>query len=273
MWIFWHWHAPLAGPDPATLLTVAFLDVGQGDALFIESPSGYQVLVDAGPPGRILPALKKVMKWYDRTIDMVIITNPDNDHIGGFVDVFDVYRVDTVLKPGTQKTTEIFTVVEQASVDEHAAIILARAGQVYDLGEGVTLTILFPDYDVSDESANEGSIVARLSYGDIDYLLTGDAPNKILEHVAYVASTTQSSIQSEVLKAGHHGSRTSASETFLAAVAPWMAIISAGKDNKYKHPHSETLDALIKYDVEILGTYEQGTIITTTDGASIFTEK
>lgn len=256
-------------------LTVAFLNVGQGDAIFIESPTGYQMLVDGGPPNTILRELKKVMPWYDRSLDAIVVTNPDQDHIGGFINVLDRYAVSTIYEPGTQKDTEVFTLLENAMVQERAAsgavaeVLLAKRGMNINLGGGAVLEVLFPDRDVSNESANDGSIVARLVYASTTVMLTGDAPDSVLNHVAALASSSPETIQSDILKAGHHGSRTSASDQFIKAVSPEWAVISAGKNNKYKHPHPETVEAYKRNNVPILGTYEKGTIIFTSDGSLI----
>jgi competence protein ComEC len=134
---------------------------------------------------------------------------------------------------------------------------------------GATLKILFPDKDPSNLKSNESSIVIQLSYGDIDFLLTGDAPKSIEEHLVRVYG---SDLESEVLKVGHHGSKTSSSVIFLNTVRPQYAVISAGSENRYGHPSAEVIERLEKYDLEIDSTIEDGSIVFMTDGVSIWKE-
>ncbi|OGG48009.1 hypothetical protein A3D66_03015 [Candidatus Kaiserbacteria bacterium RIFCSPHIGHO2_02_FULL_50_9] len=244
-------------------LTVVFFDIGQGDSIFIESPAGNQVLIDGGPNAKVLQELGKVMPLYDRTIDMLILTNPDQDHFAGFLDVLKQYEIATVMEPGTVGKSQMYPEFEKEVTAEGATRVLARRGQVVDLGGEAYLKILFPDLDVSTETPNNGSIVMRLVYGETEVLLTGDATQKVENHLLAIDPTE---LKSDVLKVGHHGSRTSTGAGFIAAVAPEYAVISLGKDNRYGHPHQETLDTLSKFGVRIFRTGEEGTIIMRSDG-------
>ncbi len=247
-------------------LTVAFLDVGQGDSIFIEAPSGNQVLVDGGPNAKVLQELGKVMPLYDRTIDLLIVTNPDQDHFAGFLDVLKQYEVATVMEPGTVGKSHMYPEFEKAVMEEGATRVLARRGQIVNLGDGAYLKVLFPDRDVSTETPNNGSIVMQLVYGDTEILLTGDSTTKV-EQQLFLKNSVE--LKSDVLKVGHHGSRTSTGSAFVAAVAPEYAVISDGKDNRYGHPHKETLDTLSKFGVKVFRTDEDGTIIMHSDGKII----
>lgn len=262
------WYTALV-EAPRGLLTIAFLNVGQGDAIFIESPTGHQVLVDAGEGSVVLEQLRTVMPWHDRSIDMIIATNPDRDHIGGFIPVLTRYKIGVIVQPDTPNDTVVYRSLQKSVDNENAQEISARRGQTFDLGGGTYLTILFPDRSLPKADSNTGSIIARLVYGSISVMLTGDAPNKTLE---YVADLDKDAIRSTILKMGHHGSRTSDSERFLQTVKPQYAIISAGKNNRYKHPHPETIHVLQKNNVPILGTYEWGTIVFKSDGVSLWRE-
>jgi competence protein ComEC len=235
------------------------LDVGQGDALFIESPTGTQILVDSGPPRKILSQLSKVMSPFDRHIDAIIITNPDADHIGGFVDVLKVYKVDKVFEPGTQNTSKTYQNLENEIKNKNIQNIKAEKGMRLNMGGGVVIDILFPDRDVSEWSPNDGSMVGRLSYGETSIMLTGDAVVKTEKII--LEENSEDQLKSKFLKVGHHGSRTATSVPFVEAVAPEYAFISDGKDNKYGHPHQETLDILTKFGVKIFRTDLLGTII------------
>jgi len=244
-------------------LTVAFLDIGQGDAIFIESPTGVQTLVDSGRNASVLRELGKVMPFQDRSIDVLVATHPDADHIGGFPAVLENYDVDTYIDTGAIADTGVFREVHKAVEEEGSTEILARRGMVLDMGAGVTLTILFPDRDVSHSESNEGSIVAKLEYGDTTFILTGDSPQKIER---YLVSLDGDYLDVDILKPGHHGSKTSSSDEFIKMTSPEYSVISAGKDNRYGHPNQETLDVLNKYKSKILATYEDGTVIFESNG-------
>ena len=247
--------------------TFAMLDVGQGDALFIESPTGTQILVDGGPPNKILGSLKKVMSPFDRSIDAVIITNPDQDHIGGLQDILKFYKVGKVFESGAWSDSKIYQNLEKEILDKKIPDILAKKGMRLDMGGGAVINILFPDRDVVDWPTNDGSVVARLSYGNTSFMLTGDAPIKTERLILEKNSTKE--LQSDFLKLGHHGSRTSTSKEFLEAVRPQYALISAGLKNKYGHPHQEILDLLNDFSMKIFRTDEIGTIIIKCDNMEV----
>jgi len=212
--------------SPTNILTIAFLDVGQGDAIYIESPTHQQIIIDGGPSPKILGELRKVMPWYDRSIDMIIVTNPDADHYAGFINVLRSFAIKTVIEPGTYSNTETYKIFEEDVDKEHAQEIIARRGQVMDIGGGAYIKILFPDRDVSKLDSNEGSIIAQLVYGETEVMLTGDATSATEE---YVVSLDGEKIRSDILKVSHHGSKTSSSENFVRTVNPQYAVISAGK--------------------------------------------
>jgi competence protein ComEC len=247
-----------------SVLIFAMLDVGQGDALFIQSPTGTQLLVDAGPPRRILGELRRLMSPFDRGLDAIIITNPDQDHIGGFMDVLGAYEVGALLEPGTFNSSRTYENLKREIKKRDIPEILARRGMRLHLGGGAVLDILFPDRDVSDWTTNDGSVVGRLSYGGTSFLLTGDATSETERIV--LANDSGASLRSEVLKVGHHGSRTSSSPDFLRAVSPDYALISLGLNNKYGHPHKEVLEALEYVGAEVFRTDLQGTIVIRSDG-------
>ncbi len=253
------------------ILEVAFLDVGQGDATLIESPSGTQVLIDGGRGSTVLGVLNRRMGFFDRDIDMLIATHPDADHIGGFVDVLRRYRVHTIVMTENESDSPVYEVFKKAAENEGAQIIFARTSMVFDLGNGAagstTLTILFPDYDPRGLESNTSSIVSRLTYGESEYLFTGDSPQSIEE---YLVSLFGKGLSSDVLKVGHHGSRTSSAEAFVTAVHPAYAIISAGKDNSYGHPHKEVTDLLTSQNIIQKNTADLGTIVSESDGTAVW---
>jgi len=261
------WYAVLV-EDRRGILTVAFLDIGQGDAIFIEAPNGNQMLIDGGPPKAVLSALRRVMSFYDRTIDMIVVTNPDKDHMAGFIDVLESYKVGMVVEPGTVGASVEYKVFEQLVREERAKKSIALRGQTIwlDKKHGVGFQILFPDRNISGLATNDGSIVGRLVYGDTSIMFTGDSPENVER---YLVSLDDKNLKSDVLKVGHHGSRTSTSKEFVGFVSPTYATISLGQGNSYGHPHKETLDTLEKFDIKTLRTDQQGTITIESDGKNI----
>jgi competence protein ComEC len=241
------------------VLIFAMLDIGQGDALFIESPTGTQIMFDAGPAHKVLGPLAKVMSPFDKSIDAIVITNPDADHIGGFAEILKNYKVGAVLEPGTLNDSKTFQNLKTEIKNQKIPDILAKREMRLDIGGGAVIDILFPDRDVFDWSPNDGSIVAKLTYGKTSIMLTGDASTKTEKIILAENSAVQ--LASTILKVGHHGSRTSTSADFVKAVAPTYALISDGKDNKYGHPHPEILQTLEQFGAKIFRTDLLGTII------------
>lgn len=246
-------------------LRVVFFDVGQGDAIFIESPSGKQMLVDGGPDSSVLRALSRELGFFDRNIDVVLATHEDKDHVGGLPEVFRRYHVGMLVRTENQGESMAAHTIDTLSVSEGSVIEYARRDMRIDLGGGVFLTILFPDRDPSLLESNTASIVARLTYGDTDFLLTGDSPQSIEQYLV----SSNIDLASDVLKVGHHGSRTSSSWVFLEAVRPQYAIVSAGFQNRYGHPHKEVVDALSAIGATLLNTAEEGSITFESDGVVV----
>lgn len=263
---FFIWSALLA-EERGGELKVAFLDIGQGDAIFIEAPNGNQILIDGGPGKSVLAELNKVLPVYDRSIDLILVSNPDKDHIGGLLEVLGAFEVGAVLEPGTKPTTAVYQEFEKAVTEEGAQKILARRGQMVwlDKTHGVLFEVFFPDQDVSDWQTNDGSIIGKLAYGQTCVIFSGDAPEQMEN---YVATFNSLALRCQILKAGHHGSRTSSGVSFVGTIAPEYAVISSGQGNSYGHPHQETLDIFNRFGVKILRTDTLGTITFISDGQS-----
>ena len=248
-------------------LSVSFLDVGQGDSIFIETPSKNQILIDGGPPNKkVLRELGKKMPFYDRHIDVVIGTHPDQDHIGGFIDVLNRFKIGIFLEPGLPNDTSVYKEIVNLISEKKIKNIIAKRGMRLLLDEEAYMDIIFPDRGVSGFDTNDASIIARLVYGDHEFLLTGDSPQKIEKYLAYVDGKN---LESDVLKAGHHGSKTSTSGELLSVVNPKYVVISSGKENSYGHPHEEVLNRLKDFKVGILRTDTLGTITFETDGKTM----
>lgn len=247
-------------------LAVSFFDVGQGDAIFIETPSGKQMLIDGGKNRKVVTELGRIMNFGDHSLDIVLATHPDADHIGGLPEVFARYDVALFLEPGVESENSLDNELRSRVSVENSQTLIARAGQVIDFGDGVKLEIIFPHTDVSKWETNDASVVAKLTYGEKSFLLTGDAGIKT-ENI--LLSLAEEFVDVDVLKAGHHGSRTSTSLSFAQAASPAFAIISAGKDNTYGHPHQEVLNILEKVGAEIKSTAQSGTITFETNGVNL----
>lgn len=250
---------------PVDYVKVVFLDVGQGDAIYIESPNHNQILIDGGPNNKLLAALRTVMPFYDKSLDAIVVTNPDADHYSGFIDLLDSYSVGYEFEPGTKSETDRYEELGNKLKENNVKQIIAQSGMKIILGGGAELEILYPDRDVTDYKINDGSIVARLSYGSSTVMLMGDAPKSVEKYLLAKGVN----LDSDILKVGHHGSKTSTGEEFLKAVSPDFAIISAGCKNKYGHPNKETLDILAKEKVEVLSTCKSGNIVFKLDGTKL----
>jgi len=242
------------------ILKVIFLDVGQGDAIYIEAPNGAQMLIDSGADRDILKNLSKVMPYGDKSIDMIVLTHPDKDHIGGFSDVLNNYEVGSVLESGNTSNTQVYKRLITNIENKKIKRILARRGLIINLDKNYNIyfEVLFPDRDVSTWESNDASIVGRVVYGEQSFLLTGDG-TLATEHI--LIKNENYNLASTVLKLGHHGSKTSSGENFLKFVNPSFAIISAGENNSYGHPHKEVLDRLQTLGIPYLATYDESTIV------------
>jgi beta-lactamase superfamily II metal-dependent hydrolase len=239
-------------------LEITFFDIGQGDSIFIESPQNHQILIDGGPTSIILEKLNTEMPFGDRTLDLVILTHPEHDHLAGLIEVLKNYQVENILWTGVLKETAEFQEWQRLIKEEGANIYIAQFGQKITWSR-FHLDILYPwesfkGKDVRD--VNNTSIVAKLVYGENSFLLTGDIAKSIERQLLGQAEQ----LDSDILKVAHHGSKTSSSQKFISAVSPEIAVIQCGKNNNYGHPHPETLEMLKKYDINILNTAEIGDI-------------
>ncbi len=260
------WHSVFVLEHENTKLKVAVLDIGQGDSIYVEAPNGRQMLIDGGRTSKILSRLSEVMPFGDRSIDVLVVTNPDADHFAGFINVLENYDVGMVMESGTVSTSKTYKAFVALLAEKKIPDVLARSGMdvLLDAKKNVHMEILFPDRDVSHFTHNDGSIVSRLIYGATSVMLTGDA-TKHTENIL-VSKYPKEELESTILKVGHHGSRTSSGASFVKAVAPKYSVISDGKNNSYGHPHKETLDTLLSAGVKILRTDELGTIVFQSDG-------
>lgn len=248
-------------------LKVDFFDVGQGDAIFIEDPQLHQILIDGGPDSVILEKLGESLPFYDRSLDLIILTHPERDHMDGLIEVLKRYRVENILWTGVLRDTVEYNVWKSLIKKEKAKVFIAKAGQEIktDSSPPLVFKILYPLQNLEGEmvkNSNDTSIVAQLIFGKSSFLFTGDASKstekKLLEENTY--------LDSDVLKVGHHGSKTSSSEKFIEKVSPEVAVISVGRENRYGHPCQKVLENLAKYGIKVLRTDRDGDIKIISDG-------
>lgn len=246
------------------LLKVYFLDVGQGDAIYIRTPEGQDILIDGGPDNRVVEQLGKVMPFWDHSLDLVILTHPHADHVNGLPEVLARFQVKNILETGIDYYNPAYLEFKKIIVEKNIQVQHAQAGQGYNFGS-VDLQVLYPFANISGqefENINNTSVVIQVNYGVDNFLFMGDAEKEVEKELL-----TQGVLaEVEVLKVGHHGSNSSTSFDFLQKVKPEIAVIEVGQDNKFNHPHEITLQSLAYNGVEIYRTDEQGSVLCQTDG-------
>lgn len=244
-------------------LKVIFLDVGQGDAVLIVTPHGRNIIIDVGPKNNLGEKLAQHMPVYNRQLDLVIMTHPDLDHVGGMLSLLDRYSIDAIMHSGLQAGAPIYSSIAQKITEQKIPTIKAQAGQIIHIDKNVFLEVYSPYDQYYSLDANDFSVIVRLVYGNSSILLTGDV-SKIREYE--LVDTYGELLDSDILKVGHHGSQTSTSDQFVAMVSPDYSIISAGCDNRFGHPHELVLATLFKYKTKILNTCDEGDIVFESDG-------
>lgn len=249
-------------------LKVVFFDIGQGDSAFIETPQGHQILVDGGPDNRVLTKLGKAMPFWDKTIDLIISTHSDYDHLSGLVKVLQRYQVENIIWNGKESTSKTFADWQKALALEKAKVFLGAKGLTVKAGQAMFST-LWPLENSSGQSFGENndlSVVLRLDYGLNKFLFTGDVTTKSEK---MLISEQEQEIKADVLKVAHHGSKYSSSLEFLTAVSPQMAVISCGANNTYGHPSKEVLSNLQEFAINVLRTDQMGDIKISSNGQNL----
>ncbi|PIU15890.1 MBL fold metallo-hydrolase [bacterium (Candidatus Gribaldobacteria) CG08_land_8_20_14_0_20_39_15] len=247
--------------------SITFFDVGQGDSFFIETPQGHQILIDGGPGNRVLTKLGKAMPFWDRTLDLVILTHPESDHLSGLLEVLKRYQIKNILWSGVERSAGIFEQWQEVLKEEKAKVVFAQAGQKIRAGK-VSGDVLFPLKNLSgqffDRGVNETSVVVLFNFQNNRFLFTGDIGKKEEKALLDIGCN----LKADVLKVAHHGSKYSSSLEFLRAVLPQMAVISCGANNTYGHPSKEVLNSLQEFAINVLRTDQKGDIIITSDGSN-----
>lgn len=252
---------------PSNVLEIDFFDVGEGDSIFIETSQHHQVLIDGGPSLVVLEKLSQVMPFYDQSIDLVILTHPDDDHITGLVEVLKDYKIGRVIVNGLDVNSVAYNKWQELIKEKNIPVTIAQTGQQITLDQGVFLKILWPNQaepQLFSEKTNNGSVVSQLVYGDKEILLTGDI-ERVIE--GRLINLFGGQLTSDILKIAHHGGKSSNSQIFINQVNPRAAIISVGAKNRYGHPDESTLDEL--KNLLFYRTDQSGDIEVLTDGKSL----
>lgn len=241
-------------------LEVHFIDIGQGDATLIVYDD-LHILIDGGNNGSETKLLDYLQKVGVDDLEILVATHPDADHIGGLAEVMANYRVNLIIDSGEAHSSQTYKAYHEAvkAQQEQGAIYLEDDDLTFELSDQVTFEIIETGDDNGDR--NNNSVVTKLSYNEIDFLFTGDMESKTEEKIL------ARDLEAEILKSGHHGSKTSSSMEFLNEVQPEVVIISAGLNNSYGHPHRALLDRIQRYTDEVYVTYQKGNIVVTTNGS------
>lgn len=244
-------------------LTVVFCDVGQGDAIYIRTPNGTDIVIDAGRTDAVLTCLSNHMPFWDKTIELAFATHPDADHIGGFSYVLESYAVKQYNTVEVEKNTGVFLKINNLLQEQGISPRHLKLGDTFLISDGVVITTHWPTKEFiekGDSDTNRYSLVQTVTYKDFDMLLTGDIDFDILN------SIFNSGFSVDVFKLAHHGSRTGVDRETFTLIKPLLSIISAGKNNSYGHPHKEVTEVLQKFNIKYLRTDEIGEIEITSTG-------
>lgn len=239
-------------------LNVFFIDVGQGDSIFIQTPSGHTALIDGGYDNGL--ALAFLQSLGIEAVDTLIVSHPHADHIGGLVAVLQAMPIGSIWTSGASHNTEIYEQLLDVIAEKQVPYYEVAPGDIIPLGD-LSLAVLYGQSEAAN--LNDTSLVLKLEYDHVSFLFTGDAESGVERILLQIAPHE---LAATILKVAHHGSSDSSSLEFLTAVQPELAIYSAGRGNQYGHPHGSTLDNLQAVGAEVLGTAEQGTILVSSDG-------
>jgi competence protein ComEC len=263
-------------------LKVDFLNVGQGDSAFIQTPEGHQILIDGGPDSSVLGKLSSLMPFWDKTIDIVILTHPEKDHMMGLLDVLQKYKVDYFLWTGVIKddaeNKQLAVLLDKAQAPQGSflaslsgigptKVLSASAGGEIKAGN-VLIDILYPFENLAGKelknTSNDTCVVSKLIFGKNSFLFTGDISSVAEKELV----NSGENISSDILKVAHHGSKYSTSDLFLENVKPEIAVIEVGK-NSYGHPTPEVLQRLEKFGIKMFRTDKDGDVKFVSDGNTI----
>jgi competence protein ComEC len=253
------------------MLRVVFADIGQGDMALITTPGGHRIVVDGGPNGATAAgALGSELTFWERSIDLVVLTHPHSDHVAGLTELLNRYNVRRVLQREINLDTAQHVEWTRSVASEGALVLNARPGQVLSFDDGVIVEVIAPPEPLlngTESDTDNASVVLRVSLGEVSFLLAAD----IFSEGEASIIRGGLNVDADVLKVPHHGSRNASTAAFLAAVSPAAAVISAGTENRFGHPHQELLDRLARHlpPDRVYVTSERGTVTFVTDGKTL----
>lgn len=255
---------------PGKFLKIKFLDVGQGDSIFLETPSHKKVLIDTGKDGAVLSKLGEILPNINNEFEIIIATHDDADHIGALPLILEKYKVKILLISLSESVNPLWQEVLRVAKEKNVQIKnIEQVGEI-NFNDGVKIKILFPIKNMNGiENGNDASIVTQVIHGRNKVLLTGDLPQT---GELFLISLYGENLKSDILKLGHHGSDTSTHVEFLAKVKPQVGVVSAGKDNTFGHPHRSVIELLEKFKIDVLETAKEGNINFESDGINMWRE-
>ena len=241
------------------------MDVGQGDAILIRTPSGHNILIDGGSDNFLLHQVAQELPWWETKIDYLVITHYHADHMMGLMELLNKYQVKEILVTAHQPVEDLLFQEWQAALAKHnLKSSVVALGETWKLSDDLSWQVI--SADSHHEDYNDNSLVLKLNYKEVSILLTGDLPST--EEVNVLKNNFD--LRSEILKVGHHGSKYSSAIEFLQAIQPEICIIQSGLDNRFGHPHQEALSRLGELDCQILDNQQQGTIRIFSDGHDLW---
>lgn len=236
-----------------------FLDVGQGDAILVQGPANEWILTDGGPGSAVIQELSRIIPFFDREIELVILTHPHADHLDGLLHVFERYHVRNLLLTGVGYDYIGYERLLEIANDRNIRLLYPEAGVDFRVGK-VGIDLIYPSENFvgrSFSNVNNSSIVYRLIYGDLVALFSGDLEDSVENELVGHADLN---LDADLMKAGHHGSKTSNSREFVERISPEFSVISCGVDNKFKHPFAGTLETFRSIGARLSRTDLNGTI-------------
>lgn len=244
------------------LLKVYFLDVGQGDSILIRTPAGDDILIDGGPDNAVVRKLGEYLPVYNRDIELMILTHPHADHVAGLNEVLARYEVDKVITTGVKYTSADYFAFLDLLVEKNIETKIITSPEIIDLGL-VELEILYPTSTLAGlslDNVNNASIVTRVVYASTSAMLTGDLENEEFLIEAGVE------LDSDIFKAGHHGSNNANDKSFVQAVSPQYVVVSCGADNSFGHPHYRAMKNFERVGAQVYRTDQMGDVVFYSDG-------
>jgi len=220
---------------------VVFLDVGQGDSILFRSPDGGNILIDGGSGSTVLRRIASYLPFFDRQIDLLVLTHPHEDHVGGLIEVLKKYTVRNVLMSNKKYDDAFYNEFVSAVSSQESTVHFADPEISFGLGE-FKIDVVYAGYEVNSSNINNHSIALMISYHDEIFYLGGDNESEVEEFIL----ETGTSIDADVFKASHHGSKTANSYKFVSKISPSSVVIQCGENNKFGHPHDEVIDIFLR---------------------------